>query len=469
MNDIDIEAHFENIPSHIIRHLKTAKVDVVVAVAWFTDIKLFDALLGVVSNGVRVRLAVLDDGINNRSGGIDFGQIEEIGKNSQVFLIPSGGRNAIMHHKFCVVDGNTLITGSFNWTRRAQKNDENITVIANNPSLCRDYITVFERMLAKYHITEKPPIDTTEVKRRLEAVKSLLPLQDWDTTESQLSKLKPVSEEYGLVPLYELVAARDDQRAIEYIVQFLERVGSIVIAEDMDIAFLKLELQTLETQIIFLESENVEMERIILNFNSQQDYALGDLLTEYFRLKSIKLRLTAKDEYSESVADNAQKDYERYKEGHEQAQESPPAPTLSEPETDNLKLLYREACQRCHPDKVDEDYKAEAQGIFAQLQDAYRNNDIAAVRTIHAAVKSGNLNADDTSQLSESEALGHRAIVLRNEAANLFISFSSLKNSEYLKKALAIDDWDSYFVDEKLNLRTAILELNEELALLQDE
>ncbi|HYN79679.1 MAG TPA: phospholipase D-like domain-containing protein [Lamprocystis sp. (in: g-proteobacteria)] len=35
-----------------------------------------------------------------------------------------------MHHKFCVIDRATVIIGSYNWTKRAQANDESITVIA---------------------------------------------------------------------------------------------------------------------------------------------------------------------------------------------------------------------------------------------------------------------------------------------------------------------------------------------------
>jgi len=37
---------------------------------------------------------------------------------------------AIMHNKFAVIDGATVITGSYNWTKSAyQRNDENVLVI----------------------------------------------------------------------------------------------------------------------------------------------------------------------------------------------------------------------------------------------------------------------------------------------------------------------------------------------------
>ncbi|TAE00475.1 MAG: hypothetical protein EAZ97_05805 [Bacteroidetes bacterium] len=33
-----------------------------------------------------------------------------------------------MHNKFCVIDSDIVLTGSYNWTNQAQRNDENITV-----------------------------------------------------------------------------------------------------------------------------------------------------------------------------------------------------------------------------------------------------------------------------------------------------------------------------------------------------
>lgn len=34
-----------------------------------------------------------------------------------------------MHHKFCIIDLKKVITGSFNWTNKANFNNENISVI----------------------------------------------------------------------------------------------------------------------------------------------------------------------------------------------------------------------------------------------------------------------------------------------------------------------------------------------------
>jgi phosphatidylserine/phosphatidylglycerophosphate/cardiolipin synthase-like enzyme len=57
-----------------------------------------------------------------------------------------GGRYAIMHHKFLVVDDRLVATGSFNWTREAECcNWENL-VILDDPALARAFEAEFQRL-----------------------------------------------------------------------------------------------------------------------------------------------------------------------------------------------------------------------------------------------------------------------------------------------------------------------------------
>ena len=56
------------------------------------------------------------------------------------------GNCGLMHDKVFVVDGQTVITGSFNWTRQAQEaNDEN-PVFVDNPWLAQCYDDEFARI-----------------------------------------------------------------------------------------------------------------------------------------------------------------------------------------------------------------------------------------------------------------------------------------------------------------------------------
>jgi phosphatidylserine/phosphatidylglycerophosphate/cardiolipin synthase-like enzyme len=51
-----------------------------------------------------------------------------------------------MHHKYAVFDQKTTLTGSYNWTRSADKhNDENF-VITSDPTINRAYSGHFDRL-----------------------------------------------------------------------------------------------------------------------------------------------------------------------------------------------------------------------------------------------------------------------------------------------------------------------------------
>ena len=56
-------------------------------------------------------------------------------------------RYAIHHHKFMVIDGVTLETGSFNYTTAAVKhNAENALVLWNVPQIAQVYAKEWERL-----------------------------------------------------------------------------------------------------------------------------------------------------------------------------------------------------------------------------------------------------------------------------------------------------------------------------------
>jgi cardiolipin hydrolase len=51
-----------------------------------------------------------------------------------------------MHHKYAVFDQQTTLTGSYNWTRSADKyNDENF-LITSEPTINRAYLGHFNRL-----------------------------------------------------------------------------------------------------------------------------------------------------------------------------------------------------------------------------------------------------------------------------------------------------------------------------------
>lgn len=138
------EVIFENIEQRILKEIESAHYAIFVSVAWFTNKKLFNALLEKAKNNCYVSIIIQLDEINSQSG-IDYSQIQ-IGR-SECFHISKDAE--LLHDKFCVIDFKTVITGSYNWTYKASHNSENILIL-NDPSVATQYISRFEQQKAKF-------------------------------------------------------------------------------------------------------------------------------------------------------------------------------------------------------------------------------------------------------------------------------------------------------------------------------
>ena len=137
------KAYFSNIRFEILSLLEHAEKEVLIAMAWFTNRELLNATIQCLRRGVKVKLVLLDDIINHCDFGADFNMfIAE--KGSEFYLYPPSMK--FMHHKFCIIDGETLITGSYNWTNYAEsRNLENI-VVTDDSSLIDGYMVCFNKM-----------------------------------------------------------------------------------------------------------------------------------------------------------------------------------------------------------------------------------------------------------------------------------------------------------------------------------
>lgn len=132
------EAHFNDIQTQILAALDNARVSIRLAMAWFTNEVLFNKLVEKHNQGIDVQLLIYDDGVN-RNHGVDFNLLNHTPRRR-------ANRGGIMHDKFCVIDNQVVITGSYNWTNNAEfRNDENIT-IERDPEQATRYSEEFRRL-----------------------------------------------------------------------------------------------------------------------------------------------------------------------------------------------------------------------------------------------------------------------------------------------------------------------------------
>lgn len=109
----------------IIKKINNAKTDILVQAYSLTSIPIMKALLNVRKRGVKVEV-ILDKSQ----------QTEKY--TSATFLANAGiptfidDKHTIAHNKIMIIDKETVITGSFNFTRAAEeKNAENLLIIRN--------------------------------------------------------------------------------------------------------------------------------------------------------------------------------------------------------------------------------------------------------------------------------------------------------------------------------------------------
>jgi hypothetical protein len=138
-----VQAHFQNIRKSILREVEKANKSIKVAVYWFTNQELFELLLEKQKEGIQVELIIHNDYINNRETGLPFQKFIEAGGKFYF----SDEENP-MHNKFCIIDGQVLINGSYNWTYYAEsKNRENVLIIKAEKEVIEAFDTEFSVLI----------------------------------------------------------------------------------------------------------------------------------------------------------------------------------------------------------------------------------------------------------------------------------------------------------------------------------
>jgi len=139
-----IECYFspdDNVQEAIVRRIDDAREEVDVLAFSFTSEPIAKALAARIRNGVRVR-AVFD----KTQAGNSHSQDEFLrARGADVRL---DGNPYAMHDKVMVMDGEIVVTGSYNFSKAAQtKNDENVLIVHSRPT-AGQYRREFERIYA---------------------------------------------------------------------------------------------------------------------------------------------------------------------------------------------------------------------------------------------------------------------------------------------------------------------------------
>lgn len=84
----------------------------------------------------------------NKNSRVDFKELLQ--NKGYIGNINDGSKDRFIHNKFCIIDGFTVITGSYNWIFKARLNDENIIIIKNQPTVISQFNNKFESIKPQY-------------------------------------------------------------------------------------------------------------------------------------------------------------------------------------------------------------------------------------------------------------------------------------------------------------------------------
>jgi len=140
-----VEVYFspeDGVAKHVLQRLEAAKRSIHFMAFSYTSGAIADAMVAQVQAGLPVQ-GVFES--QNAGGtGSAFSRLRQ----GDVDVLEDGNCY-ILHHKVIIIDERTVITGSYNFTNSAEKdNDENL-VIVDDPILARVYLDEFQRVYAQ--------------------------------------------------------------------------------------------------------------------------------------------------------------------------------------------------------------------------------------------------------------------------------------------------------------------------------
>ena len=192
-------------------------------------------------------------------------------------------------------------------------------------------------------------------------------------------------------------------------------------------------------------NQKIELEKILIEFQHQHTIELGSLILNILKLRKEKFH-NDKELYEE-----AEKDEKQYQ-GQFNEEKDIEITILDNDQKTKLKKHFRKASVLCHPDKVCENNKKEAQEIFIKLKQAYDKNDLKKVKEILKELQKGSFksNSDTTSEIENIKKLINQ---LKQKTKNIINEIISLESSETYLEIIKIKDWNKYFKKKKKQLK----------------
>ncbi len=138
-----VEAYFspqDGTLEHILAAVNAAQESIYFLAYSFTSDELAQALIERAATGVKVE-GVFDEDQYHSNKGTEFDRLQSAGLDVRL-----DGNPRLMHQKIIIIDGQVVITGSYNFSNNAEHNNDENTLIIHNQELTTQYLTEFEQI-----------------------------------------------------------------------------------------------------------------------------------------------------------------------------------------------------------------------------------------------------------------------------------------------------------------------------------
>lgn len=146
VGEISLENYFspdDQVSRRLVQLIGSAQESIDFLAYSFTLDSLAEAVLARANDGVSVRGVFDSDQVRSNTGG-EFANLQSAGLD-----VRRDGNPRLMHHKVWIIDHAVVVFGSYNFSRNADRtNDENILIV-RDPSLAARYEAEFEKIYAQ--------------------------------------------------------------------------------------------------------------------------------------------------------------------------------------------------------------------------------------------------------------------------------------------------------------------------------
>ncbi|EKY3998294.1 DNA repair protein [Enterobacter roggenkampii] len=343
--------------------------------------------------------------------------------------------------------------------------------------------------------------------KRLEIIKNAIELEDDDIIQSQLTRLKNEAFDDELQAIVVALEEKNYTAAMAAITAWLQGQRAVTPWRDPQVAASKLELKALEERLRdLIDRRNARVQQILalrktlaeLNLRRQQaearrreeDYRrcqhymaqavevlatltqrwrdlpadsvqaaearkhleqqsnlIANLLAEALELES---GLTREEEPARQARDEANEEYEKYREQHHDAEvRLRKGKHLSQEDQNELKRLWRQASKLCHPDLVADDLKEEANNMMVQLNQAKQRGDVKAIRSLVARLQQGFEPLMASDRLNDLERIRKKMAQVREQIDILVNELAELEKEESWLLVSSLSNMEAYFAQQE--------------------